>query len=668
MSKVQISRLYSLVNWFCIVWAFAILAPLIYFPAPGVLAGHPWKVELTLSLLLVIAAVYFTFFKQNEFFNFSFDRKIFLWIIAPLGVFVFWSGLSALWADSLESVIHHTLVWAVYLTFFLFAAKITTNRKHLKIALTAFSLVICIIAAQCVVEHTFSPQINEVFGFRFARYAEIHAAVLPLFLSFVLRFNKKHLLWAAALSCLVWLAILFSISRGAFLSAIAGVTVFTVFRLLTKTSFAEKKRLGLAVAGLILISFTVQFLTLSADGEKQTTLDRLTNQSVQDDSNGLSRNIRLLYGQVGLKMFADNAVTGVGADNFGLEFNKYRALFSADEKNKSIAGQQEERMPERAHNEYLQILVELGIPGCAVFLLFVFGIGKLAFSEIKREKANRNSILTHAAIAGMTTFLISSLFSSYSFRLMQNGMVFFFLLALLLRNYFSNVPKPSKQFAPSPRLKKVLSAVAVCLCFGLFTLSTLKAASQYFVYRAEREPNLSLAKNDFNTAERLDPANASANYSYGVRLMLEGEYDQAAVNLRKSIDKGLNTTFFYSLLTSSQIMAGDTRAAENTLAEAEKIYPFSTFVQTRYALILKTNGENEQAEKHFLIAKQLNPTQAETWRIFLTDGAAAANLHAISDKTFPDIDNLYPQQSVTAVMTEREILHPEEFVRMKFPE
>ncbi|MGI9035346.1 MAG: O-antigen ligase family protein [Pyrinomonadaceae bacterium] len=653
-------------KWFCAVWTFAILTPLIYFPAPGVLAGHPWKVELTLSLVLASAFGGFLIFKQNELHNFSIDRKVWIWIIAPFSLFILWSAASVFWANSIESVLHHTLVWAVYLTFFLFAAKIAANKNLLKISLISLSLALAAIGLQCIVEYTFSAAVGETFGFRFARYAEIYAAVLPLFLSFVLRLKKKHLAWAIILSSIAWLAVLFSMSRAAFLSSAAGLGIFFSLRLLTKTDFVEKRRLIFAALGLAVIAFLVQFPVINSGEIKGTTLTRLTTQKADDPDNSVGQNVRFLFAGVGLKMFADNVLNGVGADNFGLEFNKYRAVFSSDEKNKSVAGQQEALLPERAHDEYLQILAELGAVGGIIFLCFVFGIARLTFSQLKLEKSSRSNILTHAALAGIIAFLINSLFSSFSFRLMQNGIVFFFLLALLLKNYFSAKPEKSNFYFAAPVFRNRIAAVLIAFCLSLLTLSTLKASSQYFVYRAENEKDLSVAESYYEKAEMLDAANASATYSFGLRLLGEGKYKDSALQFRKSIEKGLNTTVCYSLLASAQILSGDTQSAEKTLAEAVEIFPFSTFAQVRYASVLKTNGKEREAAKHFQIAERINREQAETWRIFINQGGIAANKHAFANKVVTDLEKLTPAQAVPLILSEREILHPEEVVKINF--
>ena len=414
---------------------------------------------------------------------------------------------------------------------------------------------------------------------------------------------------------------------------------------------------------MVLIVGFVQIPILNSSEQKSTTITRLTAAKDDDKTNSIQQNVRILLAKVGIEMFKENAVVGVGADNFGLEFNKYRAVFSANEANKATAEQQESMIPERTHNEYLQILAELGIVGGVIFLLFIFGIAKLSFSEIKENRFNRSNILTHAAIAGLITFLITSSVTSYSFRLMQNGLIFFFLLAVLLRNYVVNRPKTNKFYASS-NFRLVIIPAAIILCLSLTIFSTLKATSQYFVYLAEKEPNLETAKSDYAKAMFLDSANASANSSLGFRMFFENHYQEAADNFQIAINKGVNSSVAYSLLSTNQTLVNNEQAAKNTFEEAIKIYPYSTFLRVRYSVSLEKFGKKDEAANQFKIAKQLNSPQAETWRIFINEGKEATDRKIEINKELVKYDDLDPQQAIFAVINERQILHPEERINV----
>ncbi|MDQ4120989.1 MAG: O-antigen ligase family protein [Acidobacteriota bacterium] len=658
---------YSFLKWICIIWSFVIAVPLIPFPAPSALVGHPWKVELAASAILSLLLICFLFQTRKEERPISISNQFFYWIFLPCCAFILWSAASAFWAGSYLSVTHHTLVWASYLIFFLLAARIVSDKKLFKISLASVGAVTAIVAASCVIEYTFASEIKETFGFRYSRYAEIFAALLPLAFAFVLRSREKRLILATSIAFALWLAVLFTTSRTALLASVVGLFVFFSLRIFSRKTAVEKKRLVLGGAGIVLLAVAVQFPIFSSVEEKATTISRFSSQVDKSADNSVSQNIRLLFYQVGLEMFSHNRLQGVGADNFGLEFNKYRESFSANPENRTLAGQQDWRLPERAHNEYLQILTELGVVGGIIFSCFIFGIAKLSFTEIKKPKSDRYNILTHSATAGIVAFLVSSFFSSFSFRLMQNGLVFFFLLAILLRKHFlKKVEEKSVQFYLPRQAKLAFASISLALCLSLTIFSSLKAASQYFVYQGERQSDFETAKIYFEQAAVLDPANAAADFSYGLRLLNENHYQESAAQLREAIEKGLNTTVCYSYLISAQTLSNELEQAEKTNAEAVRIFPYSVFIRVRYASLLEKLHLTDESVKQYELARQLDKKQAETWRVLINNGATVASRRARTDTEILNLMELYPSPALYAVLTEREILYPEEKAKLDF--
>ena len=159
--------------------------------------GHPWKVELSISFILSLFIGWLVVFSGQKTNTLDIiSPKTFPALSSPFCAFIMWSAMSVFWADSLLSVTHHTLVWVGYLIFFLFALHIVSNRRLFKINIISLGSVISIICLCCICEFIFSPRVGETFGFRYSRFAEIFASLLPLFFSFVLRLNRKHLVWA----------------------------------------------------------------------------------------------------------------------------------------------------------------------------------------------------------------------------------------------------------------------------------------------------------------------------------------------------------------------------------------------------------------------------------------------------------------------------------------
>lgn len=623
------------------LWPLVLLTPLVPFPAPSLLIGHPWKPELFLALLL-LAVITGSLFKTKGEFSFAGIKPITL----AMATFCFWSGASIFWAASTNSVLHHTLVWTAYLIFFVILSGSISDRHFFKNSIYVLAGVALIISVSCVVEYILRDKIDTAFGFRYARFSEVWASLIPLFLAFAIRSSGVKMALAMALTSLMWVAVLFSTSRTSLAAAVGGLCVFFVFFLLTSQGRKQLAKLALVGSLLLILGGVTQLPILTPQNEnKATTFDRIAISSESDAGNSLAQNIRFLFAAVGVEILRQKPILGVGADNFGFEFNKYRAAISKKGENAALVTGNEDAIPERAHNEYLQVASELGIVGAILFAAFLIAVIWLGFRSLQ-DSAN---IYKLAAAAGMAAFLFSSLFSSYSFRLVQNGVVFFFLAALLVAR------RPAK---PQNNRAFLIAALVACICTALF--SSLKAASQYMTYRGEINRDIAASLADFSVAERLDNSNAAANYLAASKLFNDFRYGEAAVHFRAAIDKGIGTTATYSYLVSAHTLSGNDQAALDSAAEAVRVFPYSPFLLTRYSVLLERAGSSEEAQVQFARAKQIDARQAETWKIFIKQGARTAAEAGRNGVGVPLMADLYPQDGLYAVLAERQILHPEE--------
>ena len=259
-------------------------------------------------------------------------------------------------------------------------------------------------------------------------------------------------------------------------------------------------------------------------------------------------------------MFTKNPVLGVGAGNFGPEVNRYRMNHSLQNPSDPLLAQAESNVPERTHNEYLQIASELGVVGLLIFGWFLFGIAILAFRALRNISTVPPQAL--AAFLGLGLFLASSLVTSYSFRLVQNGFTFFFILAIAAKLLMKE-PKSEKAPAAARRISFSLAAAAACI--ALISLCGIRVASAIFTDHANSTADLDAAAVSYETAMTLDRENPDPPYALGRRLIEAGRYAEAVPLLRQSIDIGRASSTDYSYLATSQTLAGDDAGAESTL-------------------------------------------------------------------------------------------------------
>ena len=653
-------------------------------PAPGTFI-HIWSVELPSAVLLALCCGYFIFYPSKPL---CLARTEIVFVIAPVTSFILWSLLSASWAESWKSAVHHSLVWSMYLIFYLIArAIIETGRGRSALGLSLLSpiLLFSIAAAAGYVSFVIFEGVNPLG--RLAKVGEPALTILPLLLVFAIRSSGRTFQVGVASISLISLLIYCSLGRiNFFLFAV--VSVLTAVLILTQPSRAIEadlrsdagdlssgaltwrvrcRRLILtAAACLAALLFVQSFSIFSATQEvAPVALKRFGDDTAITSSN----NFRMLVYSISKEMIVANPVLGVGGDNFGSEANKYRRIYSAKSPENVSLREAEDNLPERAHNEVVQIVAELGLPGLVIVLWFAAGLLLLFGRSIKALR--RGSIIGLAALIGLGAFLTSSLVSSYSFRFVQNGFVFFFVLAIACRELWyepagdisDNGSAPERVHLTPTRIR-LFSGAGLAACLLLTAYWGVRVTSAAYVAKANRTPDIRDAERLFKTAEQLDDENADAPYSHAMRLFHERRFSEAAPLLTESIRLGRGRSVDYSHLASAWSLAGDPAAAESAMAEAFAMYPQSTFVMARYSHVLAQNGKTAEAQNMLDMARKRHLGDANAWWTLMNLGADPASAAAVKDPgSYTALMELYPINAVYAVRDERFARFPEERAR-----
>jgi O-antigen ligase len=645
--------------WFGIGICLVTLVPIVSI-APWLQTFiHPWRAELTASLILLGFLIWGH--GNTGFRNYlaGINRAELFAIILPCSVFLTWSFVSAFFAGSWKSVMHHSLVWSIYLVFYIFIRFFLNRPAGSGILFLALAAVVWMIGLPAVFEY-YTAGISGgagSIGVRYSKYAEMLTALFPVIAAYSLKLKGRSFWLGAATVLLLWLFVISSLSRTA-----AGLYIIgTLMMAGTIFAFRRFRHYRLRFALLTALFIFVPALLHSTSYFTAGGVPML--ERMRDDATQESNNVRPFFSRIALEMFKANPLTGVGADNFGLEFNRYRGIYASanpGDRNLSIA---ESEIAERAHNEYLQIAAELGLPGILIFACLLCGVAWMFFRAAKNGR--KLSLATFGALIGILLFLASSAVTSYSFRLVQNGLAFFILLALGAKGLLSGPAVESPRKHLSPAAARLGFSAGIAACCLLAALSVARAAAVLYVFDAESSASVETAVPLFQTASMLDDQNASIYASRGAYMFRAGAYAEAAPHFRKAIDLGRATTTDYSYLASVQVLAGDKAAAAATLAEAVRLYPYSTFIRTRYAVLLKETAKTSESAKEFDIAMNINSRQAETWRNLIEDGAAAASRKSF-DNNLVQVMDLKPKSAIYAMLAEREILHPEEKVTINF--
>jgi len=217
--------------------------------------------------------------------------------------------------------------------------------------------------------------------------AFLNLFILPLMGLFLISDKSGASYWLKALSLfLLLLAALQTSSRGAFL----GLFIATAL-LLTAALFNQRKK-GVAAILLILLLAFLSDQTLSPVPLTETP--KMFN-TVSDDSS-MEQRFRLWNSTV--QMIHESPWQGVGNGTFWLLYPQYR------DPNETSSGY-------FVHNDYLQVLLELGIPGLALLVSLLVSASMLAFFLVRRTNSKTEKIWYTSLFAALLAIAVHSVFT-----------------------------------------------------------------------------------------------------------------------------------------------------------------------------------------------------------------------------------------------------------------
>jgi len=606
---------------------------------------HPWRAELATGLITPLFVIIFVW------------RRAFLAsqaqvVVYPIAAFVVLSLVSSLWAESERSVIHHSGIWATYLLVFVLAYNFSTSAVGRTAAfwtLAGISLALAVPAAIEFLIQGISGTSVSLTG-RYSRYAELLNVLLPLL--GVAALTRSG--WLQRISFIAFCATFllpFLVARRAPIVVVVGelctmlAVVFFSKRLRAiRRSAAVLSATAIGVALLVQVASWnfVSGIPIVERGES-----KLTHTSDQ---------LRSVIQQVALEMFRTHPVLGVGADNFGREYQNYRPLVAARSSSDPAFSIAQDQIAERAHNEPLQIASELGIGGLLIFALIM---GVLIICLYHRWRSSSEPLLPLAALIGIFGFLLSSLVSSFSFRILPNGIAFFLVAAIGFAAHSPDTDGVANNVAPQRPIRFIV-VTATILVIAMAVVAGISAWAVELQFRAMSvSDDIPRANELFKRAERHDPENAAILFSNGEFALANHHYLDAASLFESSITNGRIAVTTYSYAASAYSLAKRNDLAVDVLTRGLEQYPSSVFLLVRRSVINREVGRTDDAQKDLEKAKDLDSGQAQTWQNLIENGAINASKQSF-DRQLPTLMDLDPRGGVYAVLAEREILHPEE--------
>ena len=221
------------------------------------------------------------------------------------------------------------------------------------------------------------------------------AMALPFTLALALDGRSRVARWAwGAMSILQALALTLTLARGPWAAALCGLTVFAALTLPRRRALALRFA-AMAIGAVLVVSFVLA-VSAPARGrvfERIATLTRLPGDS--------SLSYRVHFGRAALAMLRDHPLTGIGWENFGLLYPRYRSSPTA-----AIGP---DLVPTMVHSGPLQAAVSGGVPALVLEMLFFVAIGTAVAGRARGEANGRQRLLGAAFLAAGFAYVVQDL-------------------------------------------------------------------------------------------------------------------------------------------------------------------------------------------------------------------------------------------------------------------
>lgn len=664
----------------CALWPLALLAPHIPgLPRPSI-QGLPWRQELLFALPLCLTLALSARRGLNSNNSVARADRLHVWTLVAACAFTAWVWLSALWSVSPFSAANLASQWSAYTIFFALSVWAGSRPRASRLAFVTAAVVVWILGVSCALESWVGAGLTDG-GLRAdlkpllrgsGGFGEMMAVATPIFAALALYLRRPaRAVTCGATAALAWLATLQSLERAPFIGGAVGLLMLFAVALVKRNCRPRHPARAFALAAVLAAVLASQWLPSFSSGAELpsqskaegTTVGRLQTD-IKDDVNARAR---FLFWGVGVEMFREHPLLGVGANNYETAFPEARARFAERHPGSPLVSLNEQLLVIYAHNEYVQMAAELGAVGLALFMLFA---SALAYALLRALRHPTKALPALGAGAGMLAFAISSGASASSFRYFGGGLLFFFAASVVARVAASvNTSRveardssltPNSSLTLSPRARRVSLHAALAASLVVACCAGLRAAGTVLHGMAQSSADPARAERLYKASLAADGWSAQTHFGYGLWLYARGRAADSLPHLRYAAVHGFNSSTCLARLAAAETEAGDVAAAERTLALAVRAYPRSIFLRVRHALAFEGLKRTDDAALEISAAELINSRLTRGWRQLIFNDIDAAVAAAKGDPERVAMPGeLQPEDAVFVVLQENERRFPE---------
>lgn len=354
------------------LYLFLVIFPFLIVP----FHDYVTVVKMGIFAYFCLAIWIYFFLKTKKQKSFPTEKKLYRPELF-LFMFAFWAALSALFSQHpyvalFGTVTRHEGILALYsyFTVFLIASRFAPidKYKQLLTGLVGISMISSLYGLFQKFPPPFLPFIDgtervDSFYGNPNFYGSYLVMMLLLAMILMMTIHKKKVLFFIAADFL-FLNILFSGTRSALVGVFTGLFCLGLF--IWFKSPGLRKRYWLLLISFVLLFGAVNLLAGNSYLDRVVSIAKDAGQAMQDDDqSGAAGSGRWKLWEIALPLVTKNPVFGSGPDTL-------RYVFDQD------AYRRYTKIPDiivdKAHNEYLQIAITMGIPSLVFYLLFLSAI------------------------------------------------------------------------------------------------------------------------------------------------------------------------------------------------------------------------------------------------------------------------------------------------------
>lgn len=345
--------------------------------------GNHW---IYLNIVSIIAATFYLIKSNNNSLSIIISKFWSNNIFKAYTFFLIWSLISFFWSTNLnESIVVFSQIFSIYVLLIVLLVSKSYYKNYTSYILYLL-LFLFIVELYFVLRPIITDLLNDNLSFRSNRYVGLLSNVnitsfsllykTPIVFYFI---NKtKKTFYKISLYVLIFLMVqaLFVLGSRASLISLGVILTFLIFKefILNRQTSLKNKSLGsTSVIFFIILILNIGFNKLyNLKDEKLNVLNRASS-IVNTKTDGSIRE-RLSFYNISLEIFKKNPINGIGIGNWKTESIPYHK-----EKIYQYV------VPYHSHNDFLQILSELGIIGFVLFISFFFFFIKETVKNIYHE-------------------------------------------------------------------------------------------------------------------------------------------------------------------------------------------------------------------------------------------------------------------------------------------